>query len=55
MPGRALPAAHPHTEFTTIMVKPGAATAASTSAAVRSSRAPRLVSSARIGAMKSSG
>ena len=45
----------PHTELTTIIVTPGAATAWSTSAVVRSSRTPRRVSSARIGAIKGSG
>src|SRR5690606_13770403 len=55
MPGRARPAAHPQTEFTTIIVVPGAVAAASTSAAVRSSVTPRRVSSSRIGAIRNSG
>ena len=43
MPGRALPAAQPHTEFTTIISVPAVpVTAASTSSADRSSRTPRL-------------
>ena len=55
MPGRALPAAQPHTEFTTSSVVPGRATAASTASGVRSSSKPSTVSSSRIGAMKCSG
>ena len=56
MPGRALPAAQPHTEFTTIISVPAVpVTAASTSAGVRSSLMPRSVSSLRIGATKNSG
>jgi hypothetical protein len=55
MPGRALPAAHPQIEFTTIIVTPGSFAAASTSAGVRNSFTPRRVSSARIGAINGSG
>ena len=48
--GRALAAAHPHTEFTTSIVVPSRVPrAASTSSAVRSSSTPRRVSSSRIG------
>jgi hypothetical protein len=55
MPGLALPAAQPHTELTTIMVTPGSFITSSTSAAVRHSRAPRTVSSSRMGATRNSG
>ena len=56
MPGRALPAAHPHTEFTTIISVPAVFfTASSTSAAVFSSFAPMSVISPRIGAISISG
>src|ERR1044072_4323261 len=56
MPGRAFPAAHPHTELTTIMSVPdGSVTALSTAAGVRSSWTPRSVSSFRIGSTKNSG
>jgi hypothetical protein len=56
MPGRALPAAHPQTEFTTIITTPLLFfTISSTAAAVRSSRAPISVISPRIGAIKYSG
>ena len=56
MPGRALPAAQPQTELTTIISVPRVpATAASTSSGVRSSRTPRSVNSWRIGATKNSG
>src|SRR5215831_16199332 len=55
-PGRARPAAHPHTEFTTTISVPLVSwTAASTSADVRSSSTPSAVNSARIGATKNSG
>src|SRR5215467_1070332 len=54
-PGRILPAAHPHTEFTTTMVVPFWASAFSTSAAVRASAMPAEVSSWRIGAIIISG
>src|SRR6266478_4878598 len=53
--GRMRPAAHPQTEFTTIMVVPDWVAARSTSAAVRSSSTPALVSSSRIGMSMSSG
>jgi hypothetical protein len=56
MPGLAFPAAHPHTELTTIMSAPGEVrTAASTSSEVRNSSTPSRVSSWRIGATKNSG
>ena len=42
-------------QFTTIMTVPFSRTVSSTAAAVRSSRAPTRVNSARIGAMKGSG
>src|SRR5215469_18717238 len=54
-PGRILPAAHPHTQFTTTLTVPFWATAASTSAAVRASAIPAEVSSCRIGAIIISG
>src|SRR6516164_7948947 len=53
--GRMRPAAHPQTEFTIIIVVPAAAAARSTSAAVRSSCTPALVSSSRMGISMSSG
>src|SRR5262245_18060884 len=50
------PAAHPQTEFTTIMVVPGwLVTTRSTSAAVRNSCTPALVSSSRMGISMRSG
>src|SRR5262245_11380694 len=55
VPGRALPAAQPHTEFTTIIVVPDCFTAASTASGVLRSSNPRRFSSARIGAMNGSG
>ena len=55
MPGRAFPAAQPHTEFTTSMVVPGCLTTSSTASGVFSSSNPRRVSSERIGAMNGSG
>src|SRR3954471_24664569 len=56
MPGRALPAAQPHTEFTTSISVPGVFfTASSTAAAVLSSFAPMAVISPRIGAISISG
>src|SRR6185436_14642825 len=56
MPGRALPAAQPHTELTTIIRVPAVpVTAASTSSRVRSSLTPIAVSSWRIGSTKNSG
>jgi hypothetical protein len=54
-PGRILPAAQPQIEFTTSMVVPGTASAASTSAAVRASATPALVNSSRIGITINSG
>src|SRR6185437_7623925 len=54
-PGRILPAAQPHTEFTTTMVVPFCFTAFSTSAAVRASWMPAEVSSSRMGAIIISG
>jgi hypothetical protein len=48
-PGRILPAAHPQIEFTTTIVVPGCASAASTSDALRTSFSPARVSSSRIG------
>jgi hypothetical protein len=49
-PGRAMPAAQPQTELTTSIAVPDfSAMKASTSAAVRSSCTPALVSSSRIG------
>src|SRR5947209_5493 len=54
-PGRILPAAHPHTEFTTTMSVPFWLIAFSTSAAVRASWIPALVNSWRIGAIIPSG
>src|SRR6185312_15303581 len=53
--GRILPAAHPHTEFTTTIVVPGWASAASTSSAVRVSLIPARVNSSRIGMTMTSG
>src|SRR6266852_7083125 len=48
--GRALRAAHPHTEFTTTSVGARSVrSTASTSSGVRSSSNPRLVNSSRIG------
>jgi hypothetical protein len=55
MPGLALPAAHPHTEFTTIITVPGESRATSTSDGDRNSRTPASTNSARIGAMNCSG
>src|SRR4051812_2160306 len=56
IPGRALPAAHPHTEFTTSINVPRVfLTASSTAAAVFSSLAPIAVISPRIGAINISG
>src|SRR3990170_4900942 len=56
MPGLALPAAQPHTEFTTSISVPLVfLTASSTSAAVFSSFAPIAVISPRIGAISISG
>src|SRR5579883_135739 len=53
--GRALRAAHPHTEFTTTSVVPGVcSSAASTASGVRNSSIPRRVNSWRIGATKRS-
>src|SRR6478735_2153218 len=55
MAGRALRAAHPHTEFTTTSVVPAVSfSRASTSAGVRSSSTPSRVSSCRIGVTKRS-
>jgi hypothetical protein len=53
--GRADPAAHPHTEFTTTKVVPSALMADFTSSAVFVSVYPLFASSARIGAIISSG
>src|ERR1017187_6486314 len=55
MPGRAFPAAHPHTELTTIITTPGDFTTASTSSGVRHSRGPMATSSWRMGATRYSG
>src|SRR5688500_1885189 len=55
MPGRALPAAQPQTELTTIITTPGDFITSPTDAAVRHSFAPRAVSSPRIGAIRYSG
>jgi hypothetical protein len=54
-PGRILPAAHPHTEFTTTITVPFCFTAFSTSAAVRASAMPAEVNSWRMGAIIISG
>src|SRR6185503_10148854 len=53
--GRILPAAQPQMEFTTTIVVPAWASAASTSSAVRVSWMPARVSSSRIGMTMTSG
>ena len=55
MPGRALPAAQPHTEFTTSSVVPACWTAASTASGVLRSSKPSWANSARMGAINGSG